>query len=144
MVEPALLGPIDALLAPVVEYVVLLLVLVNLVTRYVASRRNRRQAEDGPEAVSRYWPHELSNVALVLGTFYFLTLEHHSGIVLSVLVIGLVLTDFFEFEGRLVEARQDMPIEAPKGAIAASLIVAAYAAYLALFFVIAPVWNAVI
>jgi ABC-type xylose transport system permease subunit len=144
MVEPAIFGPIDALLAPVIEYVVLLLVLVNLVTRYLASERHRRQAEDGPEAVTRYVPHELSNVVLILVSFYYITLNHHSGIVLSVLVIGTVLTDFFEFEGRLVEARQDMPIEAPKGAIAGSLIVAAYAAYLALFFVIEPVWNAIV
>lgn len=144
MVEPAILGPIDALLAPVIEYVVLLLVLVNLLTRYLATRRHREQAEDGPEAISRYTPHELSNVALVLVSFYFLTLNHHSGIVLSVLVVITVLTDFFEFEARLVEARQNLPIEAPKGAIAGSLVVAAYSAYLALFFVIEPVWNAIV
>ncbi|HKJ58300.1 MAG TPA: hypothetical protein VKA37_03650 [Halobacteriales archaeon] len=144
MVEPAILGPIDALLAPVVEYVVLLLVLVNLVTRYLTSRRHRRQGAEGPDAVSRYWPHELSNVLLILGSFYYLTINHHSGMVLSVLVLGTVLTDFFEFEGRLVEARQDMPIEAPKGAIAGSLIVTAYAAYVALFFLVADVWDAIV
>jgi hypothetical protein len=144
MVEPAILGPIDALLAPVAEYVVMLLVLANLATRALANRRHREQAEDGPDALERYRLHEFSNVLLLLGTFYYLTLHHHSGIVLSVLVVGTVLTDFFEFEARLVEARQGMPIEAPKGAIVGSLIVTLYAAYLSLFFVIQPVWDAII
>ena len=83
-------------------------------------------------------------MVLVLGSFYYLTLHHHSGIVLSVLVVGTVLTDFFEFEARLVEARRDIPLEAPKGAIVGSLIVVAYAAYLALFFVVEPIWSAVV
>lgn len=144
MVEPAILGPIDTLLAPVIEYVILAFVLVNLLTRYLANRSHRRQAEDGPEAVSRYTPHEVSNVVLVLLAFYFTTVNHHSGMVLSMLVVGTMLTDFFEYEGRLVEARQDMPIEAPKGAIAGSMLVAAYAAYLALFFLVEPLWNAIV
>jgi len=144
MVEPALFGPIDAILAPVVGYVVLLLVLVNLLTRYLANRSHRSQAEDGPEAVTRYLPHEASNVLLVLGSFYYLTLHHHSGIVLSVLVLGTVLADFFEFEARRVEARQDLPIELPKGAMVGSVLVFGYAAYLSVFFIVAPIWNAII
>ena len=144
MVEPAIFGPIDTILAPVVEYVVLLLVLANLATRALAHRHHVRQAEDGPEAVERYRLHELTNVALLLGSFYYLTLHHHSGMVLSILVVGMVLTDFFEFESRLVEARRGIPIEAPKGAIVGSLIVAAYAAYLALFFVIEPLWSQIV
>jgi len=144
MVEPAIFGPVDVVLAPVVEYVVLVLVLANLLTRFLAYRSHRRQVEDGADAVSRYGPHEASNVLLVLVSFYYLTLHHHSGMVLSALVVGTVLTDFFEFEARLVEARQELPIELPKGAITASMFVAAYAAYLALFFVVEPVWNAIV
>lgn len=143
MVEPAIFGPIDTVLAPIVEYVVLVLVLGNLSTRYLAYRSHRRQSEDD-EPVSRYTPHELSNVLVVLGSFYYLTLHHHSGLVLSVLVVGTVLTDFFEFEARQVEMRQDLPLEAPKGAIFASLFAAAYAAYLAFFFLIEPFWSAIV
>ena len=84
------------------------------------------------------------DVLLVLASFYFLTLSHHSGIVLSVLVVGMVLADFFEFEARLVEARQDLPLEPPKGAMVASALVLLYAAYLALFFVIEPVWSRIV
>jgi hypothetical protein len=143
MVEPAILGPIDALLAPVIEYVVLVLVLANLGTRYLAHGSHVRQAEQS-EDVSRHYLHELSNVVLVLVSFYYLTLHHHSGIVLSMLVIGTVLTDFFEFEARRVEARQGLPIEQPKGAIVASAVVFLYAAYLSLFFVVEPVWSAIV
>ena len=128
---PVIFGPLDVVLAPVVEYVVLVLVLVNLVTRLLAHRTHRRQAEAGPEAVRRHRLHELSNGLLVLGTFYFLSLHHHAGIVLSMLVLGTIVADFFEFEARLVEARNDLPIEAPKGAIAGSVLVLAYSGYLA-------------
>lgn len=144
MVEPAIFGPIDTVLAPVVEYVVLVLVLGNLATRYLAHRSHRRQSEDDDGPISRYTPHELSNVLVVLGSFYYLTLHHHSGLVLSVLVVGTVLSDFFEFEARQVEVRQDLPLEPPKGAMFASLFAAAYAAYLAFFFLIEPVWSAIV
>ena len=144
MVEPAILGPIDALLAPVAEYVVLVLVLANLGTRFLAHQSHVRQAAEGAEAVRRHRLHELSNVLLVLGAFYYLTLHHHSGVVLATLVVGTVLTDFFEFESRQLEARQDLPIEQPKGAIVASAVVFLYAAYLSLFFVIEPVWSAIV
>lgn len=144
MVEPALFGPLDGLLAPVIEYVVLVIVLGNLVTRFVAHQSHVRQAESDADAIARHSLHELSNVLLVLGSFYYMTLHHHSGMVLSVLVLGMVIADFFEFEARKVEAREGESLDQPKGAIFASMIVAAYALYLSLFFVIAPVWNAII
>ena len=144
MVEPALFGPLDGLLAPVIEYVLLVLVLANLGTRLVAHKTHVRQADSGAEAISRHTLHEVSNVVLVLGSFYYLTVHHHSGLVLSVLVIGMVIADFFEFEARKVEAREDRSLDTPKGAIFASVIVAVYTLYVSLFFVIAPVWNAIV
>lgn len=143
MVEPAILGPIDVLLAPVIEYVVLVLVLANLGTRYLAHGSHVRQAEEA-EDVRRHRLHELSNVVLVVASFYYLSLHHHSGVVLATLVVGTVLTDFFEFEARQVEARQDLPIEQPTGAIIASAVVLLYAAYLSLFFVVEPVWSSIV
>jgi hypothetical protein len=151
MVEPSFFGPIDAVLgAPVVgdvlvvEVALFALVIVNFVTRRVAYGRHKRQAEEGPEAVARWTPHELTNVGLVVGALYYATIEHHAGVVLSTLVIGLFLTDFFEFEARQVEARRDLPIERPKGAIVAALLVFLYAAYQTLFFLVEPVWTAVV
>jgi hypothetical protein len=145
-----LFGPFDALMTvevagqPLVVYVVLGLVVLNMITRALAHRAHVRQAEDGPEAISHSPLHAASTVLLILGSFYFLTLEHHAGIVLSTLVVGLFLTDFFEFESRRVEARREIELERPKGAVTASVLVLAYAAYLSLFFLIAPVWNVVV
>ena len=144
MVEPALFGPLDGLLAPVIEYVLLVIVLGNLVTRFVAHQSHVRQADAGADAISRHALHEVSNVLLVLGSFYYMTVHYHSGMVLSVLVLGMVIADFFEFEARKVEARECEGLDQPRGAIFASVIVAAYALYLSLFFVIAPVWNAIV
>jgi len=150
MVEPAIFGPIDAILAQrvgdqlLITHLVLVLVVVNLLTRFLAHTRHARQASEGPEAISRFRLHELSNVVLVLATLYYTTLHHHSGIVLSTLVLGTFIADLFEFEARKVEVREGREIERPKGALVASLIALGYAAYLSLFFVIAPVWNAIV
>lgn len=144
MVEPALFGPIDAALAPVIEYLLLVLVVANLGTRLLAHRAHVRQAEAGAESLSRHRLHEASNVVLVLATFYYLTLHHHSGFVLSVIVLGTVLADFFEFESRQVELRQDWDLERPNGAIVGSLLALAYAAFLSLFFLVKDYWELIV
>ncbi|WP_181686165.1 DUF7313 family protein [Halorhabdus salina] len=141
----SLFGPLDALVGDHIEYVLLAVVLANFVTRALAHRRHVRQAaEGGADAMMRFLPHTISNILLVLVSFYYLTLHHHAGIVTSVLVLGLFITDFFEFEARKVEARRDIPIERPKGAIAASLLTLTYAAYQSIFFVIEPAWQALV
>ncbi|WP_458206499.1 DUF7313 family protein [Haladaptatus sp. NG-SE-30] len=140
----SLLGPLD-MLEPVVEFVVLALVLVNMVTRQFAFRNYVKQAsDDDRETLDRWVPHELSNVALVLAAFYYLTLHHHGGIVLSTLVLGLFITDFFEVEARAVEMRRGVPLNKPKGAVTASVVVFLYAAYNSIFFLIKPFWSAVV
>jgi len=145
MVLVELLGPLDAALGGVMEFVLLALVLVNMVTRGLAHASCARAYESGgAEAIERYVPHEVSNVALVLAAFYYLTLHHHSGMVASMLVVGLFITDFFEFEARKVEARREIGLGRPKSAIAASVLVLLYVAYVSLFFVVEPVWSAVV
>jgi len=144
--EPlSLLGPIDVL-EPYVEYVVFALVLVNMGTRWFAYRDYRQQArdDDRDEALDRNWLHEISNVVLVLASFYLLTLHHHAGMVLSTLVLGLFITDFFEFEAREVELRKEKKLSTPKGAMTASFLVFLYAGYLSLFYLIEPFWNAIV
>jgi ABC-type xylose transport system permease subunit len=144
MVEPALFGPIDSLLARVIEWVILVLVLANLVTRAVAHRSHVRQAQEGADAISRHPAHQAVTVLLVLVSFYFATVDYNGGIVLSTLVLGMVITDFFEFESRRVEARTDRELERPKGSLVASLLVAVYAGYQSLFFLVEPLWRAVV
>jgi hypothetical protein len=141
MVEPALFGPLDAVLAPVIEPLLLVLVAGNMGTRLLAHRAHVRAAESGAESLSRHRLHEASNVVLVLASFYFTTLQPHAGTVLSVIVLGTVLADFFEFEGRQVELRHDWTLDAPKAAIAGSVLALVYAAYLSLFFLVRPYWE---
>ena len=140
-----LLGPLDAL-GPYVEYLILALVLVNMATRARAHHLHTRQAEesDDAEALARSTLHEGTNALLILTSFYFLTYEAHAGMVMSVLVVGMVVSDFFEFEARKVEARKDEPLDRPNGALFASAIVLLYAAYQALFFLIKPLWSAIV
>lgn len=141
----SLFGPVDGLLEPVIGFVLLGLVLVNIAVRGLAFRSYRTEARDGgAEAISRYLPLEATNVLLILGSFYYMTLEYHAGMVLSVLVLGMFVSDFFEFEARKVEARRDVPLEPPNSAIAASVLVLLYAGYQTLFFIIEPLWNAIV
>jgi hypothetical protein len=136
-------GALDAL-EPYIAHVVLALVVVNMFTRIRAHSVHERQVEEGADELSRYLPHSITTIALVLASFAFLLVEPHGGMVMSVLVIGLFLTDFFEFESRQVEARNDMTFERPKGAIAASLLALLYAGYQSLFIFVQPVWNAIV
>jgi hypothetical protein len=139
----ALWGPLDVV-DPFIEFVVLGLALLNLATRQVAHKRHKRQAEEGAEAMDRFLGHEATNALLVVATFYMLLVEYHGGFIMSLLAVGLVVTDFFEFEARKVEARTDQPIEIPKGAIVASGLVVAYALFQALFFLVEGYWQAVV
>ena len=141
----SLFGPIDGLLEPLIGFVLLGLVMVNMATRGLAFRSHREEADEGgADAISRYLPLEATNLVLILASFYFMTLEYHAGMVFSVLVLGMFLSDFFEFEARKVEARRDVPLEPPNSAIAASVLVLLYAGYHSFFFVIEPLWNAIV
>lgn len=141
----SLFGPIDTIIGPQIEYVLLVLALANVVARAVGHRTVVRQAETGGATAIKRHPALIgTNLLLVLSVFYYTTLHYHAGVVFSTLILGMVLTDFFEFEARKVEARQELPIERPKGAIAASLLVVLYGAYLSLFFLIRPYWTQIV
>jgi hypothetical protein len=151
MIAATLLGPVDVLAEEatggvlLIEFVLLGLVVVNLGIRALAYRRYESTArEEGADAVSRNPILELSNVSIVLGAFYYATVELHAGIVFTVLVLGMFVTDFFEFEARLVEARTDVPLERPDGVLFASLLVFTYIAYQSLFFLVKPLWDAIV
>jgi hypothetical protein len=144
-VSLSLFGPVDAILHGRIEYVLLVLVLANVAARAIAHRSTVSQAEqEDAEDVSRHPALVATHVLLVLSVFYYTTVHYHSGVVLSVLVLGMVLCDFFEFEARKVEIRNELPIERPKSAMVSSLFVLAYAAYISLFFVIQPYWSQVV
>jgi hypothetical protein len=138
-----LFGPVDGILGAgviaevlVIEVILFALVLANFGTRFGAHVRHRRQAETGAEAVSRFLPHEVTNTLLLLGSLYYMTLDAHAGMVMSVLVLSMFLADFFEFEARKVEARREVPLDRPNGALVAGVFVLMYAAYQTLFFLV--------
>jgi len=147
-----LFGPLDTIFgtetvggALVIEYALLVLVVANFGTRLLAHRHHLSQYEEGgAEAITRHPAHTASNVLLVLTSFYYTTLAAHGGTVLSMLVLGAVITDFFEFESRKVEARRDIPLERPKGSLVAAVLVFMYAGYQSLFWVIQGPWSSVI
>ncbi|WP_435062905.1 DUF7313 family protein [Halobaculum sp. EA56] len=142
------LVPLGALesVAGVLPFLILAVVLVNVVTRLLAQKSFERAAAEGDddEELSRYLPHEVVNVLLVVLSFAFMVVHPHGGMVLSVLVLGMVISDFFEYESRRVEARNDMEVDKPKSAIVASGLVIAYASYQALFFLVEPIWNSIV
>ena len=119
------LVPLGALesVAGVLPYVILVLVLGSFLTRHRAHQTHKRAADDGVDAVERYTPHSALSIVLVL---------------------GMVVADFFEFEARLVEVRNDMELEAPKSAIGASVLALTYAAFQALFWIIKEPWEMII
>jgi uncharacterized membrane protein len=144
-----LFGPVDAILGgdhhPAILYVLIVLAVANVITRAIAHRSHVKQArEEGVDAISQLPAHVATSILLILGSYYLATVKLHAGIVLSVLVVGMFITDFFELEARRVEARNDRSLNRPNGAIAASVLVVLYAGYSSLFFVIAPVWNAIV
>ena len=125
---------------PVLPYAILVMAVANLATRHVAYRRHVEQGNSG-DSVEPYTPHAFTNIGVLLLSLLFVLDAPVSGVILSVLVITMVVADLFELEARNVEARNDMPIEAPKSSIAASLLVLVFAAYYALFFLVAGIWN---
>lgn len=136
-----LFGPVDDALGTglteeilVIEVVLLGLLVANMAVRAFDHRRHVSQArEDGAGAVARHPLHLLANLLLLLAAFYYLTLHPHAGMVTSVLVLGVVLADVFEFESRKVEARRDLDLDRPKAAISASLLALVYVLYVTFF-----------
>ncbi|WP_257298776.1 hypothetical protein [Haloarchaeobius sp. FL176] len=146
-----MLGPVDQLGREVVsgvlviEFVLLGLVVANMLTRFLAYRRNVAEAaEEDVESLSRHPLHEATNVLLLLGTFYYTTVAPHGGIVLSMFVVGLVIADVFEHEVRSVDLRKDDKPRAPKGALGISAFALAYAGFQSLFFLVSDYWGAII
>ncbi len=142
--EVGLFGPVDTLLAPYIDYLLLVVVIANMGARAAEYSQHRRQAREGADAITRHPARVATTLVLVVLAFYLATVSYEAGIVTSTLVVGLAITDLFEFESRKVEARRDIPIEQPKGAIAASVFVLLYVAYNALFFLVADLWSAVV
>jgi hypothetical protein len=137
------LGALESV-AGALPYAILVLLLATFVTRHQAHDRHKQAAREGAEALERYTPHVAISVLLVFACFLYMVVHPHGGMVLSILVLGMVVSDFFEFEARQVEARNEMALELPKSAIIASFVALLYALYQSLFWVIKGPWEAVV
>ncbi|MBP1923074.1 hypothetical protein J2751_002111 [Halorubrum alkaliphilum] len=136
------LVPLDwlSVVGPMLPFAILVMAIANLATRHVAHKRHVEQGQNG-DSVDSYRPHAFTNVGLLLLSALFAIHAPTGGTILSIVVVTMLVADLFELESRNVEARNDMPIEAPKSSIVASALVLLYAAYYALFFVVADVWS---
>ncbi|MFB6252290.1 MAG: hypothetical protein ABEI27_11520 [Halobellus sp.] len=143
------LVPIDALEAVggILPIAVFVLVILNMITRILQHNRHNRQLRDGDgeEAITRWLPHTLTNLGMVLLSFVYMIVAPHGGMVLSVLVVTVFIADFFGFESRKVEARsKSKDLTQPIPAVGASVFALLYAGYQSFFYVIEPLWNVII
>jgi hypothetical protein len=143
--QPLQVEAIDAVLASAIPFIVLVLAMINAATRYIAHRQHVRQAEEhGAEGIERYQPHSVTNVLLVLATFYYILVDLHVGVILSTFALAMFISDFFEYEARLVEARTDRPLELPKAGLGASVFLLVYAGFIVLVTLLGQFWTPVI
>lgn len=133
------LGWMEAV-GPVLPFAILVMAIANVVTRHLAHDHHVEQGRNA-DSVEQFTPHAFTNVGLVLLCFLFTIHAPTGGTILSMFAVTMFIADLFEFEARNVEARNDMTIEAPKSAIVASGFVLLYAAYYALWFLVAPLWS---
>ena len=129
---------------PLLPIAILTLAVGNIITRLLSHRKHKQQVEAGEEGLDRYTPHVFTTTGLVILGLLFTIHRPTSGMILMLPLIGLFITDFFEFESREVEARNDLEFERPKAGIAVSLLVLVYAAYYGLPFLYQPVLDALL
>jgi len=137
------LGWIETI-GPMLPIAILTLAVGNIITRLLSHRTHRQQVEKADDGLSRYPPHVFTTTGLVILGLLFTVYRPTSGMILMLPVIGVFITDFFEFESRAVEARNDMTFERPKAGIAISLLVLVYAAYYSLPFLYEPLLDALL
>ncbi|MFA9517655.1 hypothetical protein ACERIT_10630 [Halopenitus sp. H-Gu1] len=128
------------IVGPALPFAILTLAVVNIATRHRAHAKHVEQAADS-DSVEQYFPHVFSTVGLVLVSFLFTLVQPTGGAIISVIAVTILVADLFEFEARNVEARNEMDIEKPKSAIAASSLVVIYALYYVLVTIEATFWS---
>jgi hypothetical protein len=132
------LGWIESV-GPIIPLAILTLAIANMGTRLLSHRHHKQQAVDGDaDSLDRYTPHVFTTTGIVILALLFTLYKPISGMILMIPVIGLFITDFFEFESREVEARNDMEFEQPKAALGVSVLLLIYAAYYGLPFLYEP------
>ena len=93
--------PIGALdpLAPILPLAILVMLVVNLLTRYIQHQNHRVQAEiaEDDAAIRRFAPHSFTTVGTVVLSLLYLITTPHGGMIMTALVLAVLFTDLFEY-----------------------------------------------
>lgn len=130
------LGWIEAI-GPIVPIAILVLVVVNIGARVLENRRQSWQTKHD-EPLSRHPLNTFTTMGIVTLGLLFVLYRPISGMIMMIPIFGLFVADVFEFEGRRVEADNDLQFEWPKATLFASGLTLIYAMYYALVPLYAP------
>ncbi len=121
---------------PIIPIAILVLVVANIGTRIKENRMQVRQAEAGEE-ITRHPLNTFVTMGIVTLGLLFIVYRPTSGMIMMLPIIGLFVADVFEFEGRQVEADNDLTFEWPK----ATLFSLGLALIYALYYGLAPLYS---
>ena len=116
---------------PSIPIAIFVLVIANIGTRIMENRMQARQAKNGEE-ITRHPLNTFVTMGIVTLGLLFVVYRPTSGMILMLPIIGLFIADVFEFEGRRVEADNDLDFEWPKATLFSLGLALIYAAYYAL------------
>ena len=116
---------------PIIPIAILVLIVANIGTRIKENRMQARQVEND-EAVSRHPLNTFVTMGIVTLGLLFMVYRPVSGMIMMVPILGLFIADVFEFEGRRVEADNDLDFEWPKATLFSLGLALIYASYYAL------------
>ena len=120
---------------PIIPIAIFVLIIANVGTRIKENRMQATQAEAGDE-ITRHPLNTFVTMGIVTLGLLFTVYRPTSGMIMMIPIIGLFIADVFEFEGRRVEADNNLDFEWPKAtlfSIGLTLIYAAYYAFAPLY-----------
>lgn len=130
------LGWIETI-GPIVPIAILVLVIANIGARILENRKQAWQVEND-EPLTRHPLNTFTTMGIVVLGLLFTVYKPISGMIMMIPITGLFIADVFEFEGRRLEADNDLSFEWPKATLAATGLTLIYAMYYALDPLYAP------
>jgi len=130
------LGWIETI-GPIAPIGILVLVVANIGTRILENRKQAYQLEQD-EPLTRHPLNTITTMGIVTLGLLFVLYRPISGMIMMIPIFGLFVADVFEFEGRQVEANNDLAFEWPKATLFATGLTLIYAMYYALDPLYAP------
>ncbi len=116
---------------PSIPIAILVLVIANIGTRIKENRMQAQQMKNGEE-ITRHPLNTFVTMGIVTVGLLFVIYRPISGMILMLPIIGLFIADVFEFEGRRVEADNDLDFEWPKATLFSLGLAFIYATYYAM------------